>query len=100
MGPVSGIGYGRQRQADIYFAGVRGKKPRVPQSAAALEQEAERAMSEEGFAYIAGDEGLETTMQANRAAFERVRIVPRMLRGPGSRNLAGDLFGRRRSGPL
>jgi lactate 2-monooxygenase len=97
---VAGIGYGRQRQADIYLAGVRGKKPRVPQSAAALEQEAERAMSEEGFAYIAGGAGLETTMKANRAAFERVRIVPRMLRGPATRNLEVELFGRRLPAPL
>ena len=100
MGPVSGIGYGRQRQADIYFAGVRGKRPRVPQSAAALEHEAERAMSEEGFAYIAGGAGLETTMKANRAAFERVRIVPRMLRGPAMRDLDVDLFGRTLPAPL
>src|SRR5438046_6190356 len=99
MGPVSGIGYGRQRQADIYFAGVRGKKPRVPQ-AAALEQQAERAMTKEGFAYIAGGAGLETTMKANRAAFERVRIVPRMLRGPATRNLEVDLFGRTLPAPL
>jgi lactate 2-monooxygenase len=97
---VAGIGYGRQRQADIYFAGVRGRKPRVPQSAAALEQEAERAMSDEGFAYIAGGAGLETTMKANRAAFERVRIVPRMLRGPATRNLEVELFGRTLSAPL
>jgi len=57
MGLVTGIGYGRRRQADIYVAGVRGLKPRVPQSAAALEREAERAMSTEGFAYIAGGAG-------------------------------------------
>ena len=100
MGPVSGIGYGRQRQADIYFAGVRGRRPRVPQSAAALEQQAERAMSEEGFAYIAGGAGLESTMKANRAAFEHVRIVPRMLRGPATRNLEVDLFGRTLPAPL
>ncbi len=100
MGLVTGIGYGRRRQADIYVAGVRGLKPRVPQSAAALEREAERAMSTEGFAYIAGGAGLETTMKANRAAFERVRIVPRMLRGPATRQLEVELFGRTLSAPL
>ena len=100
MRRVTGIGYGRQRQADIYLAGVRGQKPRVPQSAAALEREAERAMSKEGFAYIAGGAGLETTMKANRAAFERVRIVPRMLRGPATRELGVELFGRALPTPL
>ena len=97
---MAGIGYGRQRQADIYLAGVRGEKPRVPQSAAALEQQAERAMSKEGFAYIAGGAGLETTLKANRAAFERVRIVPRMLRGPATRELGIELFGRTLPAPL
>jgi lactate 2-monooxygenase len=97
---VTGIGYGRQRQADIYLAGVRGQKPRVPQNAAGLERRAQRAMSKEGFAYIAGGAGLETTMKANRAAFERVRIVPRMLRGPATRNLEVELFGRTLPAPL
>jgi lactate 2-monooxygenase len=97
---VTGIGYGRQRQADIYLAGVRGQKPSVPQSAVALERRAEREMSEEGFAYIAGGAGLETTMKANRAAFERVRIVPRMLRGPATRKLEAELFGRALPAPL
>jgi len=97
---VSEIGYGRQRQADIYAAGVRGRKPRVPQNAAALERAARHAMSTEGFAYIAGGAGLETTMSANRAAFERIRIVPRTLRGPAMRKLEVQLFGRTLSAPL
>jgi isopentenyl diphosphate isomerase/L-lactate dehydrogenase-like FMN-dependent dehydrogenase len=98
--PMPGIGYGRRRQADIYLAGVRGQKPLVPQSAAALEQEAERTMSKQGFAYMAGGAGLETTVKANRAAFERVRIVPRMLRGPATRDLGIELFGRTLPAPL
>ena len=88
------IGYGRRRQADIYLEGVRGRAPRVPQNAAALERAAESSMSREGFAYIAGGAGLESTMRANREAFERVQIVPRMLRGAAIRNLEVDLFGR------
>src|SRR5438552_12373794 len=93
-------GYGRQRQRDIYLAGLRGRKPRVPQNAGALERAAQRAMSREGFAYIAGGAGLESTMKANREAFERVRIVPRMLRGAETRNLEVELFGRRLRAPL
>jgi lactate 2-monooxygenase len=91
---VADLGYGRRRQREIYLAGLRGHKPRVPQNAAALERAAERAMTREGFAYIAGGAGLETTMTANREAFERVRIVPRMLRGTESRDLTVELFGR------
>jgi lactate 2-monooxygenase len=94
------LGYGRERQRAIYLAGLRGTKPLVPQDAAALERAAQRAMSAEGFAYIAGGAGLETTMKANREAFERVRIVPRMLRGSEQRNLQVELFGRTVTAPL
>jgi lactate 2-monooxygenase len=97
---VADLGYGRRRQREIYLAGLRGHKPRVPQNAAALERAAERAMTREGFAYIAGGAGLETTMTANREAFERVRIVPRMLRGTESRDLTVELFGRTLSAPF
>jgi lactate 2-monooxygenase len=97
---VADLGYGRRRQREIYLAGLRGHKPRVPQNAAALERAAERAMTREGFAYIAGGAGLETTMTANREAFEHVRIVPRMLRGAESRDLTVELFGRTLSAPF
>jgi isopentenyl diphosphate isomerase/L-lactate dehydrogenase-like FMN-dependent dehydrogenase len=97
---VAATAYGRQRQSDIYLAGVRGRTPRVPQNAAALERAAQRSMSKEGFAYIAGGAGLETTMRANRDAFERVEIVPRMLRGPAMRSLEVELFGRTLPAPL
>ena len=72
----------------------------MPQNAAALERAAQRAMSREGFAYIAGGAGLESTMAANRAAFERVRIVPRMLRGSETRDLTVELFGRTLKAPI
>ena len=39
-----------------------------------------------GFAYIAGGAGSETTMAQNRAAFERLRIVPRVLRDASERD--------------
>jgi isopentenyl diphosphate isomerase/L-lactate dehydrogenase-like FMN-dependent dehydrogenase len=97
---MAGLGYGRERQRAIYLAGLRGIRPRVPQNAAALEAAAERAMSREGFAYIAGGAGLETTMKANREAFERVRIVPRMLRGSEHRDLQVELFGRTLPAPF
>src|SRR5262245_66526747 len=57
-------------------------------------------MSREGFAYIAGGAGLESTMDANRAAFERRRIVPRVLRDASQRDLGVELFGRRLESPF
>ena len=58
-------GAGRRHQAEIYFAGVRGARPRVPADPGRLEEAARTAMSAEAFAYVAGGAGLESTMEAN-----------------------------------
>jgi lactate 2-monooxygenase len=87
--------YGRFRQAEIYLAGLRGRRPRVPANPVELERRARKAMSREGFAYIAGGAGIESTVAANRAAFERWRIVPRFLNDVSSRDTSVELFGRR-----
>ncbi len=57
-------------------------------------------MSPEAFAYLAGGAGSESTMRANRAAFERWRIVPRMLRDVSVRDTSIELFGRRLPSPF
>ncbi len=81
------------RQAEVYVAGVAGKRPAVPVDAARLEAAADEAMSDEAFAYVAGGAGSESTMRENRAAFERWRIVPRMLRDVSVRDTTVGLFG-------
>ncbi|HEX2080192.1 MAG TPA: lactate 2-monooxygenase [Longimicrobium sp.] len=81
------------RQAEVYLAGVAGKTPAVPVDAARLEAAADEAMSDEAFAYVAGGAGSESTMRENRAAFERWRIVPRMLRDVSARDTTVELFG-------
>jgi isopentenyl diphosphate isomerase/L-lactate dehydrogenase-like FMN-dependent dehydrogenase len=72
----------------------------VPFEFAKLEEAARRNLSSEAFAYIAGGAGAESTMRANREAFERRRIVPRMLVDVSSRDLSVELFGRRLPTPL
>jgi isopentenyl diphosphate isomerase/L-lactate dehydrogenase-like FMN-dependent dehydrogenase len=91
---------GRQRQAEVFLAGVRGRRPRVPADPAALEERARGALPPQAFAYLAGGAGTESTLNANRAAFERHRIVPRMLHGVSARDLGVELFGRRLPAPL
>ena len=88
------------RQSEIYLAGVRGVRPTVPVDAEQLEKAARRALSAEAFAYLAGGAGSESTMRANRAAFERWRIVPRMLRDVSRRDTSIELFGRRLPSPV
>ena len=57
-------------------------------------------MSRRAYAYVAGGAGSEETVRANRAAFERLRVVPRMLRGVGERDTSVELFGQRLAHPL
>jgi lactate 2-monooxygenase len=90
----------RARQQQIFLDGVRGTKPAVPVSYDRLADAARRAMSDEAWAYVAGGAGLEATMRANRAAFDRWRIVPRVLVDTTGRDLGVTLFGRRLPSPL
>jgi len=57
-------------------------------------------MSADAYAYVAAGAGAETTMAANRAAFDGRRIVPRVLRDASDRRLGVELFGRRLPAPL
>ena len=91
---------GQERQTSIYVAGVSGVRPRVPTDATLLEERAREAMSPEAFAYVAGGAGTGATMRANRAAFDRWRIVPRMLRDVSERDTSVELFGRTLPAPF
>ena len=91
---------GVERQSQIYVGGVSGRRPRVPVEFAELERRAEAAMSEKAFAYVAAGAGLEETLRANREAFRRWQIVPRMLRDVSERDTSVELFGRRIPYPM
>jgi lactate 2-monooxygenase len=98
MAVFSDIGRARQRQH--YLKGVAGIRPAVPIAADELAAAARRAMSPEAWAYVAGGAGRELTLDANRAAFDRIAIVPRALRNVETRDLAVELFGRNLPAPL
>ena len=93
-------GYARAVQSEVYRAGVNGTKPAVPVDADALERAARKATSTEAFAYLAGGAGAEATMAANRAAFSRWQVWPRVLRDVAERDLSIELLGRRRATPF
>src|ERR1700761_3649070 len=79
--------FGLRRQEGIYIAGFVGRAQAVPVSAERLEAAALRKLSRDAAAYFAGSAGLERTAAANRAAFERCRIVQRMMRDVSTRDL-------------
>jgi isopentenyl diphosphate isomerase/L-lactate dehydrogenase-like FMN-dependent dehydrogenase len=91
---------GRARQQEIYVGGVSGVRPGVSTDLTRLEADAERVMSRRAFAYVAGGAGTGATIAANRASFDRRRLVPRMLRDASVRDTSVELFGRRMSAPF
>jgi L-lactate dehydrogenase (cytochrome) len=93
-------GAGRRRQDEVYRAGVYGHRPRVPTAARALQRRAKQALNARAYAYVAGGAGNETTQRANRAAFDRWTVVPRVLRDVSNRDTSVELFGRRLPAPL
>jgi len=93
-------GPGRIRQNEIYRAGVQGRTPAVPTDFGTLERRASRRARKLGWAYAAGGAGEGATMRANRDAFERWKIVPRMLRDVSKRDLTVELFGHTLPAPV
>jgi lactate 2-monooxygenase len=91
---------GPERELQIYTQGLGGGKPPVPVPLELLEQKAKEILSPRAFDYVAGGAGGEDTMRANREAFYRWRIVPRMLRDVAKRDLRVELFGARLPVPI
>ena len=83
---------GPERERQIYTQGLAGEKPSVPVPLDLLEQKAREILAARAYDYVAGGAGAEDTMRANREAFYRWRIVPRMLRDVSQRDLSVELF--------
>jgi lactate 2-monooxygenase len=87
---------GSQVQNAIYLAGG-AEWPLSPEDWEA----AARGRLEQGpFDYVAGGAGSEATVRANREAFERRRLRPRMLAGHTERELSVEVLGLRSAAPF
>jgi lactate 2-monooxygenase len=80
-------------QFEIYLEGLGGKVPDLPTTYRDLEEQAQERLSAEAFGYVAGGAGEEITVKTNRTAFDRWRIVPRMLVDVTNRDLSTHLLG-------
>jgi lactate 2-monooxygenase len=81
----------------IYAA---GEAPPLPVAWRELEAAGTAAMTDEAADYVAGGAGGEDTVRANREAFDRWRIVPRMLREVGTRDLSTTVLETRLPAPV
>ncbi|MEU8384511.1 lactate 2-monooxygenase [Streptosporangium sp. NPDC048865] len=87
-------------QYEIYLNGLAGISPPYSTSVAELERVARERLDPGPYWYVAGSAGTGATERANREAFDRWRIVPRMLRDVPVRDLGVELFGRTYPAPL
>jgi len=83
-------------QNEIYAAGMLAQQfPLVTTDPNKLAEQAQKVLPSTAYNYVTGAAGEGATMRANRLAFTKWNIVPRMLRPTGRRDLHVDLFGDR-----
>ncbi|WP_458206483.1 lactate 2-monooxygenase [Haladaptatus sp. NG-SE-30] len=93
--------FGPNRQREVYASGMLADQtPDLPTSPEKLAELAREELPPEAHAYVAGSAGEESTEAENRRAFDRWRIVPRMLRDVAERDLSVELFGQELPVPL
>jgi isopentenyl diphosphate isomerase/L-lactate dehydrogenase-like FMN-dependent dehydrogenase len=92
--PLSGYAH------EIYLRGMTGVRPDLPTDLNALEDLARVRVDPEPFCYVAGSAGSGATARANRAAFDRWKLVPRMLAGAAARDVSTTLFGAKLAAPV
>jgi lactate 2-monooxygenase len=87
---------GSQIQNEIYVA---GESP-WPVGAEEWEARARERLDAGAYGYIAGGAGAESTMRANREAFERRRLRPRMLGAHTARDISVEVLATRSPFPF
>ncbi|CAM5646531.1 hypothetical protein SAVIM338S_06408 [Streptomyces avidinii] len=87
-------------QYEIYLNGLRGDVPRLPTDLTRLEELTAQRLGPGPVGYVSGSAGNGSTAAANRAALERRRIVPRMLRDVHQRDLSVQVLGRTLPAPM
>lgn len=85
---------------EIYFAGMGGQVPDLPLAYRDLEAHARETLDDRAYGYVAGGAGSEDTVAENDRAFQRWRIVPRMMRDVSTRDLSVELFGTTLPAPM
>ncbi|MEX2971792.1 lactate 2-monooxygenase [Streptomyces sp. C184] len=87
-------------QYEIYLRGMSGAVPRLPTDLSRLAELTEQRLGPGPVGYVAGSAGTGSTADANRAALDRRRIVPRMLRDVAERDLSVEVLGHSLPAPL
>lgn len=97
---VSTSSVGMERQIEMYMNGLQGKTPDLPIDPDRLREAAAEVLDDRAWGYLDGGAGSGETMSANRAAFQRWRLQPRMLRGVEDRDLRVEVLGQTIRAPM
>ncbi len=87
-------------QNEIYLQGLADQVPMFTTDGTRLEDAARERLDAGPFGYVAGGAGSGATVRANREAFDRWRIVPRMLTDATQRDLATTVLGTEMPAPV
>ena len=92
--------FGPEVQTEVYGNPPALADQRLPFAVEEWERRARAILSPAAFGYVAGGSGGEDTMRANREAFYRWRIWPRLARDVGDRDLAVTVLGTKMPAPF
>ncbi|MPZ79637.1 MAG: alpha-hydroxy-acid oxidizing protein [Actinophytocola sp.] len=87
-------------QNEIYLQGLGDQVPMFTTDGTGLEDAARGKLESGPFGYVAGGAGSGATVRANREAFDRWRIVPRMLSDATRRDLSTTVLGTSMPAPV
>lgn len=88
-------------QSSIYINGMfLGQQPEITTDLASLESKAADVLEPEALGYIVPSAGGGSTARANVDAFQRWRIVPRMLRDHAVRDVSTNVLGTQLAAPV
>jgi lactate 2-monooxygenase len=87
-------------QNEIYLQGLADQVPMFTTDGTRLEEAAQETLEPGPFGYVAGGAGSGATVRANREAFDRWRIVPRMLTDATTRDLSTTVLGTEMPAPV
>ncbi|OXM73703.1 MULTISPECIES: lactate 2-monooxygenase [Amycolatopsis] len=87
-------------QNEIYLHGLGGTKPPFTTDPTRLAESARAVLTPEAYGYVAGGAGSGATMDANRAAFGKWKLVPRMLTDATARTTSATVLGTELPAPV
>ena len=93
-------GQARHIISRIFIEGLSGKKPDLPIQYEELKEAARQKISPEAFAYVEGSADHESTKARNTKAFDKYRIIPKMLQGHKEVDISVELFGKKLANPF